>query len=559
MLKACTQCSAEFDITDEDLKFYEEAGPTIGGKKFVIPTPTLCPPCRMQRRMSVRNERKLYHTKSCLSGKQIVSMYAPEKEVNVLDQDEWWSDKWDAMDHGKEFDFNKPFFEQFVEMKKVVPHTSLYTKNVENSYFTNYTLNLKSCYLIFGGGNSEDCLYGKFITLGCRDVVDSLSQYECELCYEGIASERCYNCAFLKHCRDCSDCLMIEDCQSCRNCLLCFGLQNKQYCILNEEVGKEKYEQHLQEIYPLTRDTIALLSQKHKELKSNLPHRSSHIYGSENCTGDMILNSKNCNWSFDITNCEESKYLMSTPNTAHSYDCTFGAPDGVRWSYELCSCCGTERSIGCFLCWHCSDVFYSIECSGCTNLFGCMGLKQKHYCIFNKQYSQEQYEELVPKLIAHMQETKEWGEFFPINISSFGYNETIAQEYFPLNKEDVINKNWLWFEEEQAEQKYMGPPFSVPKTIGEVDNDICNQILTCSKTEKPYKIIPQELDFYNRAQLPLPQLCPDQRHAERMERRNPYILWNRTCAKCNKEIMTSYAPDRPETVYCEECYLGEVY
>ena len=30
------------------------------------------------------------------------------------------------------------------------------------------------------------------------------------------------------------------------------------------------------------------------------------------------------------------------------------------------------------------------------------------------------------------------------------------------------------------------------------------------------------------------------------------------CAKCGKEIKTSYAPDRPETVYCKQCYNNEV-
>jgi len=30
------------------------------------------------------------------------------------------------------------------------------------------------------------------------------------------------------------------------------------------------------------------------------------------------------------------------------------------------------------------------------------------YCILNKQYSKEEYEELVPKIIEHMQKTGEW-------------------------------------------------------------------------------------------------------------------------------------------------------
>jgi len=38
-----------------------------------------------------------------------------------------------------------------------------------------------------------------------------------------------------------------------------------------------------------------------------------------------------------------------------------------------------------------------------------------------------------------MRSTGEWGEFFPHELSPFGYNETVAQEYFPLTEEEVKN------------------------------------------------------------------------------------------------------------------------
>jgi CxxC-x17-CxxC domain-containing protein len=60
-------------------------------------------------------------------------------------------------------------------------------------------------------------------------------------------------------------------------------------------------------------------------------------------------------------------------------------------------------------------------------------------------------------------------------------------------------------------------------------------------------------------QIPIPHNCFDCRHKARMALRNPRRLWSRTCAKCGTAISTSYSPDRPEIVYCEECYLKEVY
>ena len=34
--------------------------------------------------------------------------------------------------------------------------------------------------------------------------------------------------------------------------------------------------------------------------------------------------------------------------------------------------------------------------------FGCVGFKHKQYCILNKQYTKEEYEKLVQKIIKQM-------------------------------------------------------------------------------------------------------------------------------------------------------------
>ena len=70
-------------------------------------------------------------------------------------------------------------------------------------------------------------------------------------------------------------------------------------------------------------------------------------------------------------------------------------------------------------------------------------LVNMHYeknCILNKEYSQHEWEKNVVKIIDHMRSTEEWGEFFPHKISPFGYNETVAQEYFPMTEEGVREK-----------------------------------------------------------------------------------------------------------------------
>jgi Zn ribbon nucleic-acid-binding protein len=99
----------------------------------------------------------------------------------------------------------------------------------------------------------------------------------------------------------------------------------------------------------------------------------------------------------------------------------------------------------------------------------------------------------------------------------------------------------------------------IPARIEDIPDVICGEILACRKCGKNYKIIPQELKIVREKKLPLPAHCPDCRLEARLGTRNPRKLWQRSCAKCGEDIQTTYPPKRPEIIYCEECYLKEVY
>ncbi len=157
-----------------------------------------------------------------------------------------------------------------------------------------------------------------------------------------------------------------------------------------------------------------------------------------------------------------------------------------------------------------------------------------------------------------MRKTGEWGEFFPSSLAPFSYNESLAQDYFSLSREEVARRGLAWHEDEER-RNYLGPQVQIPESIRTTDDSICGKILTCEETGKPFKIIPQELKFYREMGIPIPRKCPDQRHRERLALRNPRKLWTRQCAKCSAQVETTYAPDRSEIIYCEKCYLASVY
>jgi CxxC-x17-CxxC domain-containing protein len=103
------------------------------------------------------------------------------------------------------------------------------------------------------------------------------------------------------------------------------------------------------------------------------------------------------------------------------------------------------------------------------------------------------------------------------------------------------------------------PASKLPESITDIPDDILNRAIECEITKKPFRIISQELEFYRKHNLPIPKRHPDQRHLDRMKLRNPRKLYDRKCDKCGVDMKTTYSPERPEIVYCEDCYNKEIY
>lgn len=507
------------------------------------------------RRLALRNERSLYKRTCDSTGASIVSMFPTDSPYIVYSNDAWWSDSWNGTDFGREFDFTRPFFEQFGEMSRQVPRMALMNPKAENSPYCNFADANKNCHLVINSNFNEDCYYSTII-LHSRSSCDCLWVLESELCYECSDLEKCYNVRFSRESSNCSDSLFLYDCRGCSQCIGCFNLRNKSLHILNRPVSERAFEEKLRELH--TQSGIDKFRKEFEEFQLTMPHPACRIISSENSQGDHLLRCRNVRQSFEIFDCEDCAYCDIDANLKSCMD--GNSVDGAELCLENTSLMGHHH---CFTvcCRGSSDLLYCWDCHASHDLFGCIGLRHKEYCILNKQYTKEEYETLVPKIIEHMRKNGEWGEFFPVYLSPFAYNETVAQDYFPLLKGEVLKRKWKWKEEndEMPKVSKVIPAETLPDSIEEVPDDVLSWAIECEATKRPFKIIKQELDFYRQMKLPVPRFHPDERHHQRMALRNPRKLWKRNCMKCRKEIQTSFSPESPEIVYCEECYLKEVY
>ncbi len=588
--RVCVNCGDSFAIGSDDLSFY---------RRMKVPPPTFCPECRMKRRMVWRNERTLYRRKCDAPGhsEEVISVFSPETPYVVYDQAAWWSDAWDPLEHGQDIDRSVPFFTQFGKLLATTPLIAVVNGTATHTEYANHAYESKDCYLVTAALRNEHVLYSNR-TSNNRDSSDLYLCGKMEGCYEDVNCGTSYRLSFSAFSEDCRDSSFLYDCRNCDHCIGCVGLRNKSYYIFNEPCSKEDFERRSRELHLGSHAAIEGIREKQRHLMASFPRKYMYSFKTTDVTGDIAGEAKNCHYCFDVTGIQDSKFCVwGGFNMKDSYD-GYGMGDSADLLYEVVDV-GIQAANVRFsiIAWGCHDVQYSYNCHGSSNLFGCVGLRNKQYCILNKQYSKEEYETLVPMLIAHMDAAPYtdahgrkhgYGEFFPEELSPFAYNETVAQEYFPVTRDEAKIRNHRWKESDAKRYVITMESADIPDDISHADaGAIADAILSCShggacthQCSRAFRIIPDEFAFLKRMGLALPRLCPNCRHYERLAQRNPLQLWHGKCAcagtaskdgahinsaahshgkdACPNEFETSYAPDRPEIVYCEQCYNSEI-
>jgi uncharacterized protein involved in tolerance to divalent cations len=354
------------------------------------------------------------------------------------------------------------------------------------------------------------------------------------------------------------------------NCVGCVNLRGSSYKIFNEQYSKEDYSKKLKELELDTRSGISALKKEAEVFWGKFPYRSyTGDTFNVNVTGEYVYQSRNSKEMYNSSggeNCKWCQFITFRP----AKDCMdySGWGNNAELVYESFTA-GENISNSKFsgYCW--SDVInteYSLWCLTSKNNFGCVNLKRKSCCILNKEYSKEEYEVLKEKIIEDMKKNpyvddngRVWpyGEFFGTGFSKFAYNNSTANKFFPKTKEEALKSGYTWNDEieQQGEATISGE--NLPETISEVGNSILKEVISCTICERKYKIATLEFDLLRKMSMPLPDRCLKCREKSRFDKLQIPKFYNRNCMKCNNKIRTSYAPNRPETIYCVKCYQQE--
>jgi len=547
-------CEGEFEIEEGDIKFL---------KMFNVPPPVFCPTCRRIRRLANMNFSRLFKRECDVPGhsEMMISILPEECPFPVYDYQYFIDEKFDAFSFGITYKEGSDPMKTLFSLRRKFPMPSFLNRDPSsvNSEYSNGGRDLKNGYYVMACYHVEDAWYSAMITKS-RNIMDSRVVIDSEFVYEGLCSDHLYKSSFIYFSSNCIENMFLFDCRNCQNCFGCVNLRNAKYCVFNEQLSKEDYESFLDSVYPLSRKIISEYEEKFWILVKSLPTNGTRNISSNNIFGVNIQNSKNLYDVADANNSENIRHADGALSHKDSMDFLFSG--GHSSLLYMNTNIGSQSSkvkfsISSKFCTDCEFIFNSKNLNNC---FMCFGLQNKSYCILNKQYEKEEYFEIVDEIKSEMLKRGQYGEGLGLEFSAQAYNFSLAQVSYPLTDDEIVKLGGHVAKEPETNVgnievvKYK----DLPKTINEISDDILNKAILCEESNRPFRIIASELEFYKRMNLPLPNIHP----LLRIERRLRFVKdgkkYKDVCKKCKKDIEVVFDPIDNFLIYCEKCYQQEV-
>ena len=539
--RVCVETGEAFEIKPDEFDLYKDLN---------VPPPSVAPWVRFRRQRAQIGGIDLFRRVGP-SGEALITMYDPESEAIVLPVENWHSDEFDPMRYGREVDPDKSFFLQWKEFSRSVPRPALIQDPTsQNSAWSIYELSFKDCYSTFGGVESEGVMYADF-SVRSKNSVDIMSIANSEWCYDCTQCFACNRAFFSERCGRCFDIYFCLNCTNCNDCFGCTNLKNKKFCFLNEQLTEEEYKKKFNEIDLKNADKVEFWQEKVKPLWDKAYRRANDNFKSEKVEGDdliscsdvrgvSIIASKHVYNGFDMGNVEDSCDLST---------CSF-----MERSTELLVCTNGYENKMVLNCWDCIDIEYSELCTACEHCFGCIGLKHKKFCIFNRQYEEGEYWLLVDRIKREMFLRGEYGDFFPYFTSLMAYNTSHADALYPLSQSEAEKLGARWYDFRKELPKDISSVEKMPVNLDEVSDKILKKSFLCPESGRIFRIVKPELEFHRKMKIALPQLHPVVRRKKRYKQLLPFHLYERNCLKCNKKVLTRISPELPFSVLCEICH-----
>jgi len=420
---------------------------------------------------------------------RLTRLVSPDQEINILSQ---------------EIDRDKDFFTQFKELFYAQDHHSvLMFYGNENADYSDSTFGAKNVYLSFEVWyNASNVVYSMMVYNNAHDVVGStLVANDASIVFNSHLVERSSKIFYSSMIFDSNNIWWSSNLSWCTECLFCADLNNQSYCIENKQYSKEDY-----------------LQRKVFLLKSNFD------------TG--LIQTAKTKKNYDATDkvTDSSQVFLSTWMTASRnilFGCwVWGSSECIDWisvgidSHQLYGCLATgTHSSNLYFCVEVgssTSCYYSYYLESCSFCLWCIWLKNKSYCIFNKQYEKDERYAEVERIFAGMESEWTLWKFFPWSINPYYFNDTLAYLADDSFTKEEVEKDWyLWRDEEIKVDIPVWldvinvDDLSAYESVDtdwttRIDPEILKKVIIDAQWNY-YRVVPMEYKFLKKYGLPLPR------------------------------------------------------
>ena len=414
-----------------------------------------------------------------------------------------------------EFDSTRWFFECFSEVWFANAHRNVvYQQTNENSDYVSPAFWVKNGYLSFvSGNNSENILYSYVVYSNCKNVVNSKEVVNnCENIFHSSSITQSMN-IYYSQCIDISNNIWFSsNLIWCTECINCTDLQNKSYCIDNIQYSKDEY---------LLRKENIMKNISSYEKNSSV--NRSHVFDYGNDTIDNCINvikSRNLSYARNCSCVNNGRNILlvhgvdKAENMYDVYEWWWMISDNFyavtnSWNHAHHLYCSTMIDASSF-------IFYSYDLEACSFCLWCIWLKNKSYCILNKQYTKEEWYEKVDEIFTQMEKDWQLWEFFPATMNPFYFNDTAAYLINPSFTKEEVTARWYlrrdepikvdipeWMEIVKTSELWEYEWFD-SEWNRSINADILKKVIQ-DEEWNVYRIIPMEYKFLVKHGLPLPR------------------------------------------------------
>lgn len=417
-------------------------------------------------------------------------------------------------DHGIDYDFTLGFFDNFKKLYAATPFPALYNYTwAENSEYAFAAYMSKNCYLSFTViTNCENVLYGFTVKEGCTNVLNSSQIWNnSQNIYQCLWVYNSSNVFYSRYIDNSSDMWFSSNMIGCHHCCMCDGLENASYYIKNKQYSKEEYKKEFDKILSQKQFFADFYSQVSCD---------GYNYWSNNVKGKFMLKSQDIVDGYYGLEIKNGKNLLSvwwSHLNENIYDCFEAGAHGNADFYGVMNAGVKSNNVyNCEWVVTCSNIYYSRFLEHCNYCIWCIWLKNKEFCILNKQYSKEERFELSNKIFAQMDQDGILGKYFPATLNPFYFNDTIASLVWDFTKEEVVKAGYLRRDEEIKVDIPAGSEVVKTNELNQyqwfdsngqwnISPEILKKVIVDEKGNS-YRIIKMEYDFLMKYGLPLPAL-----------------------------------------------------